>query len=197
MKVLVIDTETTGLNHQFASLWELACIVLDEDLKFVKKFEIRVCPPKKIMENVSLKSLQISGVTKDELYNFISFKQGSQKFINFLKDEQFVLVGYNLEFDIEFIKDFLAVNGVSFFKNFHYNRVADVFKFVKLLYSIGIITEVPNLKLTTIVKYFDMYKGEKFHSAMDDTILTARLFKRIYNFFIENNISKESFMKKN
>lgn len=85
---------------------------------------------------------------------------------------RFCVCGYNVGFDIEFLKATLFRNKLNYFDYFQYIHY-DVMQLVRGLVVNNKIN-VPNIKLATIAEYFKL-SFEKEHDAMADILVTKQI----------------------
>jgi len=192
-KVLWIDTETTGLHPKKNGLREIAFILnIDGITVYQEEFFIDPRTYNKSIE-IDPKALELSGKTiedLDEYYDsrrvFATVKSIFDEFVDKDdKDDYFILAGYNVKFDNNFLKAWFEDNGAGeeWNKYIHY-KVLDVFPLVITLKHLGLI-ETKNDKLKTVCEYFDIALEE--HNAMEDIQATYNLYKTITDRFIRKS----------
>ena len=113
-KLAFIDTETTGLDPINNEIIEIAIKVVDTDdlylygiaeYEFEGKFAIRC------METASPKALEINGYNEEEWQGAYRWsKVACERLLERIKD--CVIVGHNVEFDINFIREECKRQGV-------------------------------------------------------------------------------------
>ena len=94
----VIDIETTGLDPRYCDIIEIAAVKYSSGQK-VGAFSTLVKPDEPIDEYITA----LTGITNDMLKNAPDISEGIQKFYEFVGDD--LLVGYNVNFDINFLFD--------------------------------------------------------------------------------------------
>lgn len=182
-KILFIDTETGGLDPIKNSLLSIAFIVWQE-FKIVDTKEILINDG---VLNVTEYALQINGINIEEhkkvaikppeaineLDHFLS--------IYFTPDEKITLGGHNINFDVNFLRQFLSENNYSFNKRFSH-RYVDTATILYYLYLSGKI-EQKALSSQEAFEFFGISLDNR-HTALGDAIATAKLFsillKKIY-----------------
>ncbi len=191
-KILWLDTETTGLSPKKHGLREVAYIaiidgqIVQKDVLFIDPFSY-----KKEVE-ISQEALDISSKTIDEFKTYPDSAFSFDKFSTLfeyvdkeVKEDCWILAGYNINFDIGFLKDWFWDNGCGkdFYKIFHY-KADDVFPLVTKLNRQGLIN-TENDKLGTVCEYFDI-KIDAHNALSDieatkelDEILTSKYFKKV------------------
>lgn len=189
-KVIYIDTETTGLSPVENGLIEVACIV-EENGKVKDRFECLINPDTyqcKVVV-VSDEALEINGRTFKEMATFPDSEDQFKRFIKFLnkhidpynKVDKFKVAGYNVGFDIGFIKAWFHDNGHTFYGSYFYHKDLDVFALVKHLTFAGCI-DTEDEKLGTICKHFGIKHNP--HEAMSDIKATRKLHKLLMKRYI-------------
>lgn len=190
-KILWLDTETTGLNPKVHGLREVAFIIEIDGVE-AEKGVFKINPFSYTSKNVEIDdyALSISNVTVSELltydrssYCFKEFMNVLTKYVNVNdKDDVFVIAGYNVSFDVGFIKAWFREMGLSdSYKGlFHYKNL-DVFPLVITLKHLGLIDTVDD-KLKTICDYFNIKLDA--HKAISDIEATKKLYELIVNRFI-------------
>ena len=108
MKVLWLDTETTGLNSEVHGIIQLATIIdIDGELKEKQTFLMK--PSGRMAEQ---KALDINGYSREQIASFEPWENIYLKFIELLskyvdkfdKEDKFILGGQNVGFDSNFVK---------------------------------------------------------------------------------------------
>ena len=190
-KILWLDTETTGLNPKIHGLREVAFII-EIDGNEVEKGVFKINPFSYTTKNVEIDdyALSISNVTVSELLTYDRSSYCFKEFMNILsryvnvndKNDVFMIAGYNVSFDVGFIKDWFREMGLSdSYKDlFHYKNL-DVFPLVITLKHLGLIDAADD-KLKTICDYFDI--NIDAHKAISDIEATKKLYEIIVNRFI-------------
>lgn len=110
-KILYIDTETTGLSPQKHGLIQLACIVVQNEFE-IDRLNLMINPMTYKHDVIIEESaLAINGKTLDEIEYYPHSDIQIALFEEFLAkhtdDGKMQVAGYNVEFDIWFIKDWI------------------------------------------------------------------------------------------
>lgn len=175
--ILVIDTETTGLDPEVNDIWQIAAYYRDANER-VFTIDLKCRPDD--MNSVHPQMLEVCHVTKEQLESFPPSQQVYQQFRNFLLGIQpfgskLIWVGYNTQFDMTFMQKFFKVHdqGDSIY-NFFDKRAIDLLPFLQMLRSIDIINPT-NLKLETV--YWMFGQGtETAHNALEDARVTYMFY---------------------
>ena len=190
-KVLWLDVETTGLDCRKHGLREVGFIIEIDGVE-VDKGVFKINPFTYTTKDVVIDdyALEISKVSIEDLESYDSssycFKELMKKLVKYVnvndKNDCFVIAGYNVAFDIGFIKEWFKEMGLldSYKDLFHYKSL-DVFSIVFALRHIG-INSAENDKLETMCNYFGI--GIEAHNALSDIEATKKLYELICEKFI-------------
>jgi len=106
MREIVIDTETTGLDHKLGDrIVEVGCVELKNHIPTGKTLQFYCKTDKQISEEAQ----KISGITNDFLSNYGTFKDNYKSFLDFIKEDTLIL--HNAKFDIGFLNNELSILG--------------------------------------------------------------------------------------
>lgn len=114
----VIDIETTGLSPEYDKILEIGALRV-RDNKVVESFQTFVAP--QLEEDEELEYYippyveNLTGITVDMLADAPVIDECLKSFIDFVGDD--VIVGHNVNFDINFIYDNLEYNNLEAFSN--------------------------------------------------------------------------------
>ena len=180
-KILVLDTETGGLNPDKHSILSYGAVILD-DFKIIDQIEVYVNEGNIIAEEsalrvnkIDLKYLVEHGYSPlpavELLENFLL------KHFNFLDCTKYNLInmsGHNIGFDVGFMKRLYRLAGREYEKVFSH-RTLDTAGIIRFLNVAG----VSDLSSSSSDKAFDYFRivipEEKRHTALGDAIGTAEL----------------------
>lgn len=182
MKYLFIDTETGGTNPFKHSLLSIGLVVWSTDLGILDKREFFVKNSEYV---VTREAAKINGFLQ-EVHN--SKSEPPRKIIKDFKEfvakhfpdySKVTVVGHNIQFDVNFLKEFFKKNGYSFLSIVSH-RMIDTNSILKYLVLSGKLPESIN-NLTDALRYFNI-KIEDRHSALDDCEATAILFEKLIKY---------------
>ncbi|MEP7196945.1 MAG: exonuclease domain-containing protein [Saprospiraceae bacterium] len=162
-KFAIIDIETTGGNHSYAKITEIAIIVYQNN-EIIDEFESLINPECSIPPEIT----RITGITNTMVANAPKFYEIAKKILEITHD--CIFVAHNVSFDYSFIKDEFKSLGFSYSRK----RLCTV-QLCKKYY--------PGLKsysLGNLIKHFDIEVKER-HRAMEDVKATLQLFVRMLN----------------
>ena len=111
----------------------------------------------------------------DELLKFI--------YLYFDRNTLIPIIGHNVQFDINFLKEFFKKNHRSYNQYFSH-RAIDTYSVFKTLVLAGKITENLNSS-SDAFKHFNI-KVNGRHSAIGDCIATVQLYEKLINLIKDN-----------
>ena len=161
----VLDIETTSLDSYYGEILEISGIKI-RDKKTIDTFSEII----KIKDEVGPYTTMLTGITNEDVE-----KQGKE-IITVLKDfKDFlstdIIVGHNVNFDINFIYDSMKEN----LGEYLINDYVDTLRLSRRL--------LPNLKhhkLDDLIQYFNLNKRYE-HRALNDCILTNQVYIKLCN----------------
>ena len=183
MKLLWLDVETTGLNKEKCDIIQIAgIVVIDGEEK--ERFNFK-CQPIN-WENIEPTSFEKTGMTLEKLKElpmpqeiYIKLIELLDKYIDrYDRDDKFYLAGHNVQFDLEFLRNFFIKMGNNYFGSYFYYHVVDLLALVTILRTAGLIN-LSTFKLADIVRYLDIPIDGNLHDAEADINLTRKCFCRL------------------
>ena len=106
MREIVLDTETTGLNHKAGDrIIEVGCVELINHVPTGKTLQFYCFVEKEINESAT----KVHGITNDFLKSQPRFEENTEKLLSFIKDDTLII--HNAEFDAGFINNELKLSG--------------------------------------------------------------------------------------
>lgn len=180
MKVLYLDTETTGLDAVKNDIIQIAGIVeINNEVKEEFNF---TCQPFSY-DNISQEALDIHGRKIDEIKTYqtpqLAYKQLLKifdKYINkYDKMDKFIPAGHNIQFDVNFVFEFFKKNG-----NMYCGSYLDYHKLDSMV--VGMLLKLFNkekferLKLEAMAKHYGMEINA--HDALSDVKTSREIIKR-------------------
>lgn len=185
MKYFIFDVETTGLDANRHSIIQLGYV--RTDLMERRTTTILTMRPLDDVD-INLKALEVNKISiqtllsapaptiayrrlMDELNSWIS---------KFDKRDKFIPVGYNVRFDLDFLRAwFLKIDPVEgkYFGSYFHTGAIDVWSLVALHLGEKLL-DLPNTKLTTVAEACGLtVEQSETHNALYDALLTEQLFK--------------------
>jgi DNA polymerase-3 subunit epsilon len=175
---VILDTETTGLNvnegHRIVSI----AATKIKNLKITNEIlDELVNPERKISE----RSIEIHHITQEQVQNKPVFKELDDNIYNFL--ENAVLVGHNLEFDIKFIIKSGPYTTIA-------HRVKNIVTIDTIYLAAGIYPHFKSYELSFLCETLKIRTEDQIrHSAIGDSVITARLFLHLLEEASKKNIN--------
>lgn len=174
----VIDIETTGLSPKYDSIIELSALKI-KDNSIVDTFTSLVNPGFKIDSFIT----ELTGITNEMLQESNKIEKILPDFLNFIGDS--LLVGHNINFDINFIYD----NCITLFNKSLQNDFIDTMRISK-----RILKELPHHKLSDLANFYNIsYDGA--HRALNDCKITQDCFIKLQDSILKEYSSLDDFIK--
>lgn len=179
MKVIFIDTETTGFDDKRQDIIQIAGIVT-ENRVILESFNF-ICAPVNFWA-ISKDALKVTGKTVEELKTYPHPKEAFNAFKSILDkyvvkgEPRFIFAGQNVPFDKRFLSSFWQKHKVTADVDFEYyfssKIVYDLMDMTRPLKKSGKLN-VPNVKLGTIMEALDIKPRGNLHDALTDIIGTC------------------------
>lgn len=188
MKIMFIDTETTGVDVTKHAVIQIAGILYYIDgntMTEKERFNFNVRPFRG--ELLDPKAMEVNGKTREDLENYPSptdvylnlvniFKQHVDKFN---KKDKFFFAGYNARFDYDFLRSWFEKNGDPYFGSWFFFPPIDVMN----LAAFALMehrAELPNFKLGTVAEYLGVTPQEgNLHDALVDIETTIKIVNKL------------------
>jgi DNA polymerase-3 subunit epsilon len=191
-KLLILDTETGGLNPNCDALLSVGLVVW-EDRALLAREEILIKgDPKK----VSTRSLEINGIDLEQ-HNQVAYSEEEAfgRITRFLKKHfqyfPVIICGHNVGLDIRFLKSLFLLQGADFAQYFSH-RILDT---ASILQYVGIQMGYDQEKLLEFsssdhaFEFFKINIEEKDrHTALGDALATGMLLNQLLDW---NPLKKE------
>lgn len=154
--VVMLDTETTGVNCKTDEIIELGFLRLGRDgTRTEEDYLIRLSPGRRLPPEIT----RLTGIREDELFqNGVEKPEAAEAFVRALSGERPLVCAYNAQFDLCFLYYFL-----------HRLGRADVLKKAQFLDVLAIYKDRQDYphKLADAVEKYGV-SGENSHRASDD-----------------------------
>lgn len=183
MKLLYIDTETSGVNCNIHGIIQVAAL-MEVDGEVVDSIDIKCnIHPSCCFDP---ESTVIHGITEQEIQNRINSKHAYEIFVGWLtrhispydKTDKAYPVGFNINFDLDFIAAWFKVHGSTHgFGTFINWKRLDPLEILYIMDYRGKIS-LPNYKLITVAEHFGIEYTDK-HDALSDIVATRDIFKKL------------------
>lgn len=182
----VVDIETTGLSPVYDEIIELSALKVRSG-NVIDKFSALVKPDGRyIGDNGELLYVnefitELTGITNEMLETAPLISEVIDEFLCFVGNS--IIVGHNVNFDINFIYDtLLSEKGIDFKNDF-----CDLLRVSKQLFP-----ELPNHKLLTVASALNVSVTES-HRGLADCLTSFECFQKCRLFVEENNINFDIF----
>ena len=181
--ILWLDTETTGIDPNKNFLIQLSYIsTLNNNIKFDNDLYMR---PQYIDKfEIEQSALDKNKITVEQIKNFELEEKQIKIFLNDLTSSgnKYYLAGYNVNFDIEFLKAIFTRQNLNLHYYFNYLYL-DVMQLIINLKLAGKINP-ENCKLQTVLQYFNLIEDiSVLHNAKQDIVCTKMLYDFLINKF--------------
>lgn len=182
MKLLIFDTETTGVLYYRHAIHQLSGMIVIDNV-IVEKFNFKIRPHEKAI--VDEQALKISNVTLEQVMayphrtdQFKAFKSILDKHIDIYDPaDKFFLVGYNNSwFDNEFLRNYLILEDDHSFGSYFFQNTIDVMV-LATQYLLPDRHRMPSFKLKRVAIWLGIGVDEsKLHDALYDVELTWEVY---------------------
>lgn len=188
MKLLWLDTETTGLNKERCDIVQIAgIVVIDGEEK--ERFNLFSQPVN--WENIEQGALETTGMTIEKLKTFpmpqetyANFKKILDKYINkYDKDDKFYIAGHNVQFDLDFCKLLFQKQGDKYFFSYFKHQTVDLMSLATILHTANLIY-TKSFKLEDIAKCLNIECNKELHDASVDIDITRKCFCKLVSRFV-------------
>lgn len=158
----VIDIETTGLDYSYDEIIEISAIKV-VDGNFTDTFSQLIKPSEPVSDFIT----QLTGITNEMLSDKPSIQDVLPGFIDFVGKS--LLVGYNVNFDINFLYDAVKSHLHIEFNN----DFVDVLRIARRIHP-----ELPGRKLKDMISFYQL-DDIGSHRAEADSIQTYRVLLKL------------------
>lgn len=180
---IVLDLETTGYNPRFDEIIEVACIRYSGSEK-IDTFHSYVQPTPYGDDSIHYVDdfiTKLTGITDDMLVTAPKFKDIANELYDYLGDS--VIVGHNVNFDINFLYDnFLKCLGCEF-----KNDYLDTMRLSRIA-----LPDLPHHRLKDLKEYFSIDGVQ--HRALNDCQITHTVLSKLLDYIQENNVDLERYL---
>ena len=155
----VIDLETTGLSPDYDDIIEIAGIKV-RNLEVVDTHQTLVKPINPIDEFIT----ELTGITNEMVENAPPISDALPNFLEFISDD--VILGHNVNFDINFIYDECEYNNLPSFSN----NFVDTLRLSRKLHA-----DLKHHRLPDLMDYLHV-STDTYHRALADCYSTFKCF---------------------
>ena len=162
MREVVIDTETTGLNHKNGDrVIEVGCVELINHVA-TNKFLQFYC---KVDKEISESAQKITGITNRFLNDKQNFSEHCDNFLNFIDKDPLII--HNADFDVGFINNELSIIGKPVISN----PVVD---------TVALARKVLNTRVANLDYLCRRFKVDLSERDLHGALLDSRLLAEVY-----------------
>lgn len=189
MKIMFIDTETTGLypnKHGIISIsWQIREYLQGKFGYYPtndSEANILYMYPGDV--EYDLQALRVNGFALTEIRKMSDQKSAYDKFLAELdfqvdkydKTDKMFFCGYNADFDMKFIDAWFRRNNNNFIRSYFWYPLLDVAVIAGNRLSEQ-RSELKDFKLATVAEFLGIhYDSTKLHGAMEDMLLTKKIY---------------------
>ena len=159
---IVFDIETTGLDSSYDEVIEIGAIKVKNN-KIVSKFNSLVKPKNEIDEYIT----ELTGITNEMVKDAPTIEKILPDFMNYIGND--ILIGHNVNFDINFIYDNLYRNKFDVLTN-------DFIDTMRI--SRKLLPELPHHRLIDLAKYFKIDSTNN-HRTLKDCEITVNVYENL------------------
>lgn len=150
---VIVDLETTGLFPEQDEIIEIAAVILEAG-EISGSFSSLVKPVRPIPPGITA----LTGISDEMVSGAPGLGEVLPELVQFIGDRQ--IVGHNIGFDLAFLKPFLTVDSPAI----------DTLEISRI-----VLPHAADHRLQTVARSLDLAGGTA-HRALDDALLTARVF---------------------
>lgn len=184
-KTLYHDTETTGTDPAYHGMIQLACLV-DVDGEVIDENNWHIKPFKGDLLNKE--AAEVTGISREDLDGFSEPEDVYREIVGFFskhvdkydRTDKFYPAGYNVRFDMGFLKRFFEKNGDKYFGSWFNGKYIDPLPRLHWMDWSGKIS-LPDYKLVTVCNQFGIELGDSAHDALADIRATRKLVLKLLN----------------
>jgi DNA polymerase III alpha subunit (gram-positive type) len=183
MKIMYLDVETTGLDRERNDIMQLAGVLADgeEEIKF--NYFLRPYGTARI----DLKALEVTGITMEQLMSYPPQNLAFEEFHKLLmahvdpwnKQDKMLICGYNVDFDIAFLRRWFELNGDKYFFSWFWNPPLDAMYLAGWALC-GKRASLPNFKLATVYEELLHKPMANAHDAFADVYATREITNAVF-----------------
>ena len=157
----IIDIETTGLDPKVDEIIEISALKV-RDNKIISEYSTLINPQQEINDFI----INLTGITNEMVKDKPTIKNSLNDYFNFLDND--VIIGHNINFDINFLYD----NSIKYYDKPFENDYIDTLRLSRKYLSLE------NNKLETIANFFKIdYSGA--HRSLKDCYITFSVYNEL------------------
>jgi len=177
VKILWIDTETSGLDPNIHGIISLAAMVeIDGE---IRERQTLYMDPRGIGKQLDAKALEVNGFTPESIGNLpapkvlkSSLDELMGKYVDkFDKNDKFIAAGYNVRFDVDMLNSLFKAFGDNYLFSWISGAMLDVMAAFQFCVWMWKIQATPRNRLTDVAAALGI-NTEGAHGAMADIEMT-------------------------
>lgn len=180
-KLLVVDTETSGLLPGVHSLLSIGLVVWNGQIEESEEILVQC------NGEIDPRAMEINRINLEEHEKVaLPYFEAKTKFLGFLRKnfndtEKITIAGHNVNFDVSFLKVwFDCIGSDNKFSDIFNHRVLDTNSIGHFLYLANVMEKDSVKSLDALLKEFDVKIDEdKRHTALGDALGTAMLLSEM------------------
>ena len=187
MKIVYIDTETTGLDPKVHAVWQIGLIIeIDGVEKERREFLVKPFPGDMVAKEV----LEMNGMTMEEFRNKMAQAMEGPavyaemcgifaKYVDkYQKTDKFFFAAYNATFDDSFLRRLWEKCNDVYYGSWFWWPPLDV-AILACEYLLKERHRLVNFKLETVGKHLGINIPGEAHDAIHDILLTRAIYQRV------------------
>lgn len=173
---VAFDIETTGLDPMYNEIIEIGAIKIKNGKELIT-FNTLIKPRYEISSFIT----ELTGITNEMVINAPKIEEVLPKFMDFIEDS--IVLGHNVNFDINFIYDNLINIGMPPI----YNNFVDTLRLSRRL-----LPELKHHRLSDLASYYNIDTTGS-HRALTDVRITIEVFQKLEVFVKHKYSTVENF----
>lgn len=173
---IVFDIETTGLDSSYDEIIEIGAIKVKNN-KIISKFNSLVKPQNEIEEYIT----ELTGITNEMVKDAPTIEEILPDFMNYIGSN--ILIGHNVNFDINFIYDNLYRNKFDVLTN-------DFIDTMRI--SRKLLPYLQHHRLIDLAKYFEIDSTNN-HRSLKDCEITMNVYEKLKGMALQKYVDAERF----
>lgn len=173
---IVFDIETTGFDSSYDEVIEIGAIKVHNN-KIVSKFNSLIRPQNEIDEYIT----ELTGITNEMVKDAPTIEKILPEFMNYIGND--ILIGHNVNFDINFIYDNLYRNKFNVLTN----DFVDTMRIAR-----NLLPELPHHRLIDLANYFEI-DATNNHRSLKDCEITMNVYEQLKKVALQKYENLEEF----
>lgn len=173
---IVFDIETTGLDSSYDEIIEIGAIKVNNN-EIVSEFNSLVKPQNKIDRYIT----GLTGITNEMVNDAPTIEEILPDFMNYIGND--ILIGHNVNFDINFVYDNLYRNKFDVLTN-------DFIDTMRI--SRKLLPDLPHHRLIDLAKYFGIDTANN-HRSLKDCEITMNIYEQLKSVALRKYANVEEF----